>query len=91
MHKLMSLAFIILIAGSFVFAMEAVRGTIHGNGLVFVAICSGIAALFVLLDPSARQELSSGLLNWEGLTFDTKFDDLKINGHILGTIKADKV
>jgi hypothetical protein len=90
MYKLVSLAFIVLIAAGFIFAMEAIRGTIHGNGLVFVAICAGISALFLFIDPSARRVLSSGLLGWEALTFDTKFDDLKINGHVLGTIKTDR-
>ena len=89
MYKIVSLAFIVVIAGGFIFAMEALRGTIRGNGIVFVAICTGIAGLFLLLDPSARRELSSGLLNWEGLTFDTKFDEWKINGRVVGTIKND--
>ena len=89
MNKFVSLAFIVVIAGGFIFAMEAIRGTIHGSGLYLVAICTGIAGLFLLLDPHSRRELSSGLLNPEGLTFDTKFDELKVNGRVVGTIKND--
>ena len=89
MYKAVSIAMIIVIVGGLMFAYEVVRGTMRGNGLMFVGICTGIASLYLLVSPAARRELSSGFDDLENIAFDAKFDDMKVNGRVSGTIKTD--
>ena len=89
MYKVVSIAMIIVIVGGLIFAYEVIRGTMRGNGLMFVGICTGVASLYLLLSPAARRELSSGFDELENITFDAKFSDMKLNGQVSGTIKAD--
>ena len=89
MYKVVSIAMIIVIVGGLMLAYEVLRGTMRGNGLMFIGICTGVASLYLLLSPEARRELSSGFDELENITFDAKFDDMKINGHVSGTIKSD--
>ena len=89
MYKAVSIAMIIVIVGGLIFAYEVIRGTMRGNGLIFVGICTGIASLYLLVSPAARREVSSGFDELENITFDAKFSDMKLNGQVSGTIKAD--
>jgi len=89
MHKLVSIAFIIVIIGGLLFGIEVARGTMRGNGLMFAGICTGIASLYLLLSPTARNEISSGFDTLENIAFDVKFDDMKVNGHMIGSLKTD--
>ena len=89
MYKVVSIAMIVVIVGGLMFAYEVIRGTMRGNGLIFVGICTGIASLYLLVSPAARREVSSGFDELENITFDAKFSDMKLNGQVSGTIKAD--
>ena len=83
-----ALAFVVLTVGAIIFAFEAVHGDIKGTGLFFVAICTGAASLFLIMDKTVREHIFSGkgLCDLEGLTFDTKFEEMKLNGRVIGTI-----
>lgn len=72
MYKVVSIAMIIVIVGGLMFAYEVIRGTMRGNGLMFVGICTGIASLYLLLSPAARRELSSGFDELENITFNER-------------------
>ena len=89
MHKLVSIAFIIVIIGGLLFGVEVVRGTMRGNGLMFAGICTGIASLYLLVSPTARKDISSGFDTLENIDFDLKFQDMTVNGHVTGSLKPD--
>ena len=83
-----ALAFLIICVGAIVFAIEALYGHIQGNSLSAMAILMGVASSLLLFKSSVRQGLASGVAPYdsEGLTFDTKFDELKLQGRVSGTI-----
>jgi hypothetical protein len=89
MNKLVSIAFIIVIIGGLLFGVEVVRGTMCGKGLMFAGICTGIASLYLIVSPTARKDISSGFDTLENIVFDVKFDDMTVNGHIIGSLKSD--
>lgn len=91
MHKIVSVAFIVVIIGGLIFAMEALYGNIKGNGLVFVGICTGIASIFLFIAPDSIQEISSGFNKLENLTFDTSFTKLEIDGKMKGSVSDLKL
>ena len=87
MYKIVSVALVILIMGGFIFAVEALYGNIKGTGLAFIGICTGVASICLITNVDAIREISSGFNQIEKfITFDTTFTDLKIDGHITGTV-----
>lgn len=87
MFKILFVAFIVLIVGGLIFASEVVSGNIKGKGLAFIGICTGIASFILILNPDAIREIASGFNTIEKLTFDAKFEDIRIDGHVSGTLK----
>ena len=83
-----ALSLLILMVGGMIFAFEAARGQIRGNALPVMGILMGTASLFLLFQTSAMQGIRSGEAPYgsEGLTFDTKFEDVKVEGRISGTV-----
>jgi len=87
MIQLGIVAFLILIVGALTFAFHS--GDIPGSTtLQVMALLMGISAAYFLIDTKARKSMLSGVgpFEAEALTFDTKFDDLKVSGRISGKI-----
>lgn len=83
-----AVAFLILMAGSLILGIEALLGDIKGNSITAVAILMGVAAVSLLVDSNTLRGLVSGYgpFESEALSFDTKFEDVHVNGRISGTI-----
>lgn len=86
MYTILFVALIVLIVGSLIFLAEVASGTIKGKGLAFVGICTGIASFILILNPDAIREITSGSKTIEKLTFNAKFEDIRIDGHVSGTV-----
>lgn len=84
------IAFLILIVGALTFAFHT--GEFAGSvTLQTMALLMGVSAAYFLIDSQARKLMLSGVAPYqtEPLTFDTKFDDLKVSGRIVGKIGKD--
>ena len=80
-------AFLILIVGALTFALHS--GDFAGStSMQTMALLMGVSAAYFLFDSQARKLMLSGVGPYqaEALTFDTKFDDLKVSGRIVGKI-----
>ena len=89
MHvRIGAVAFLILMAGSIVLGIEVIIGDIKGNAISAVLIFMSVAAMTLLLNPNTRKGLVSGYgpFDSEALAFDTKFEDVHVNGRISGNI-----
>lgn len=83
-----AVAFLILLTGSIVLGIEVFFGTMKGHSLRIIMILMTVASLTLLFEPNTLQGLVSGYgpFDSEPLTFDTKFEDIHINGRISGNI-----
>jgi len=84
------IAFLILIVGALTFAFHT--GEFAGSTMLkIMALLMGVSASYFLIDSQARKLMLSGVgpYQTEPLTFDTKFDDLKVSGRITGKIGKD--
>jgi len=83
-----AVALLILLTGSIVLGTEVFFGVIKGHSLRVISILMTVAAFTLLFEPNTLQGLVSGYgpFDSEPLTFDTKFEDLHINGRISGNI-----
>jgi len=86
--RISAVAFLILLTGSILLGGEVFMGEVKGNSLRAIVICMSVAAVALLLNSSTRKGLMSGYgpFESEALAFDTKFDDVHINGRISGNI-----
>ena len=84
-----SVAFLIILTGTLVLGIEALFGEIRGNSVRVVAILSSIAAIALLFETNTLKGMLTGYgpFDSEALTFDTKFEDVHINGRISGNIQ----
>lgn len=85
-----SLSFLILLVGGMVFALETALGNIQGNAIRVMGILMGTATIFLLFRVGTLKGIRSGTgpYDSEGLTFDTKFEDMKLEGRVSGTISG---
>ena len=83
-----AVALLILLTGSIVLGTEVFFGTVKGHSLRVIMILMAIASFTLLFEPNTLQGLVSGYgpFDSEPLTFDTKFEDLHINGRISGNV-----
>jgi len=104
MYSNISIAILLLIALGVLGTVNILLGKVHGTGNIAIGVVCGCAALFILMNPKQCFDISSGFIhlqdkvqekhndvleNTEGLTIDAKFNDFKINGHVISNIKND--
>jgi len=89
MYTNISIAVLCLTALGILCGINVLIGKVHGVGNIAIGIVCSSAALYILINPKDTYDLSSGFNEVEKLSFDAKFDDLKINGHVVGTIKTE--
>jgi len=89
MIRLGIIAFLILIVGALTFAVHS-SDFAGSTTMQIMALLMGVSALYFVVDSKARKSLLSGVGPYEAeaLTFDTKFDDLKVSGRITGKLSA---
>lgn len=83
-----AVALLILLTGSIVLGTEVFFGVIKGHSLRVISILMTVATFTLLFEPNTIQGLVSGYgpFDSEPLTFDTKFEDVHINGRISGNV-----